>query len=735
MPNIEPKAYSYLPIRVRSFDRVIVHGTNYRLSSSTSGSMTLQTLEDDPRFATFTDAEFYELHEKGFARVLEDDLAAKKLRPDAVPYRIAKPHKRAKAVFYEQLILEYERLADEDGGLPRTVKDLGPKMRDLALAALNLTAAAMSGEKIQVFKPPSVGHFNKMYAKYRDGNRKISALVSRDSGPHRTHRVDADSLALWQKHADLYAHKDRPTKKDKLDDLLGELDEENKARKADGRHTLTPPSKKVFYRLIDSLGAYYIHSERFTPEEADRIYRPTTGGFSLLLPGDRVDIDEKRVDLMVLLQYAHVWDTLTDEEKNIVERIKLWVVVAIDLATRYILAMRFCIAPNTETTIDVIRMAMSDKRETSRYVGAISEWIGRARPKNIYTDNGSGLANEAVADILAHCEIGNLHPEAGQPEARGHIESSFRTHRRVVRHFGGRTFKDIIEKSKYNPVNSASLPVDEFEKVYVRAFLDIYHNSPHDGLGGETPHNAWVRQTRLHKMRPFIEPDVMRHIFGMTVERVLTRDGLQFMGIPYHSDVLSKWFMTEGPVEVLINVGTEDLGSISFQKGEDWFIAENQIGLAPGISLPEWMTIWDRLTVEFGKSTALTLDHFYQGIRDARASGESAALNNPLGIRKQGREKVLQDERRLLHASRLDLKKPDVPTVLEPPRVEQGAFIHEGAPGYTNIVKDVAEQRVAEKAAKGGAAKKGNAERAAVDTHAPNTSEPSQLGSIDDIDF
>ncbi|WP_140426944.1 DDE-type integrase/transposase/recombinase [Ensifer aridi] len=478
--------------------------------------------------------------------------------------------------------------------------------------------------------------------------------------------------------------------------------------------------------MINKLSAYHVHCKRYSKPAADRKFGFTKGGFGFLRPGERIDIDEKRVDLMTLLEYANVWETLLDEEKNLVRRIRLWVVVAIDIATRYILAMRFCTKPNAKTTLDVIRMMMEDKREMSEYVGALAPWIARCRPEMIYTDNGSGLVNDEVAEVLVECEIEHTRPEAGQPQARGHIESSFRGHNRIVRHFQGRTFKDILEKGDYDPVKTASLPVDESERNYVRAILDIYHNTPHEGLGGETPHNAWVRQTQLYKMRPLIEPDVMRHILGMDDTRTLDGEGLRFMGVQYHSPILAQWLLDEGQVEVAVRIDMGDMTSIPFQKDGMWYIADNQIGLLPGISVPEWMTAWKMVGEKFSKSSAVNIDVFYAALRELRENGEAAALRNPLGIRHMTIEKVRDHERALLHRAGFTvLPATNTPLPLDPPVARKSAFVSSNAPGFTDIVGETAAQAAAEAKEKAQSARKPKNGGKGL----------SSIGSADDIAF
>lgn len=100
---------------------------------------------------------------------------------------------------------------------------------------------------------------------------------------------------------------------------------------------------------------------------------------------------------------------------------------------------------------------------------------------------------------IAECEIGHSRYGGRSAGARSH-RVQLRGHQRIVSFYQGRTFKDVVEKGDADPVKEASMPMDRIEREYLRAILDIYHNTPHEGLGGETPHNAWVRQTQLHKV-------------------------------------------------------------------------------------------------------------------------------------------------------------------------------------------------------------------------------------------
>lgn len=743
MTALLPRPFSYTPVRLGPLDRITIGGMHYKLFDERDGVVILRSEEDDPRQVKYTELEFYQLHSAGGAPVARRFHAKHKLpyipNPDFT-FMSYPAHKRAKARFWKELFDLYDRV-DAKERLPRSVDHLGLRMDELCVAALQLTEKALSGETVRGVKPPTVGHFNKMYRRYKDSGKKIEVLISRDEGPKRVHVVDQEALVVWEKWAEEFAHWSRPKFRDIYLDLKSDLHKKNSERKIEGKHELPTPSPKVFRRIIKGLGAYFVYCRRYSKEAADRKFGFSKGGYGFFRPGERVDIDEKYVDLILLLQYAHIWGTLSDDEKKLVPRIRVWVVVAIDLATRYILGMRFCTAPNAQATIDVIQMMMQDKRELSEYVGSLSPWIGRCRPERIVTDNGSGLVNDQVADILVECEIDHSRPEAGHPQARGHIESSFRTHRRVVRHFQGRTFKDIQEKGRYDPVKTASLPIDEFERNYVRAILDIYHNTAHEGLGGETPHNAWIRQTEIYKTEPLIEQDVMRHIFGMEFTRTADGAGITFLGVSYHGDKLAQWLLKDGYEtatlpNVLIKVDLMEMASISFRHPDGlWYILDNTIDLLPGISVAEWLEVWRRVTDDFKETTDINMANAYSALIDLRESGEAAALRNPLGLRQLQRDEIDKAERALLHRAGFLRKRVAPPPDIEKPKVRKGAFIGERALGFDAIVDELTPEMTKRRMAATALDKTERPSLIKVTNPSSDDNTGSLIGGSDDLSF
>ncbi|WP_164831529.1 hypothetical protein [Sinorhizobium meliloti] len=134
MSNLSPKPFSYMPIQVTVVDRVTIGSQYYRLSRHYGGQVILETIEEMPRFESFSELEFYEKHVRGEIKIEEGHFSKNPKKREVHPgwlFTNYTPKKQAKALFYEQLIEAYENLSAAEGGLKRTVDELGPRMASL----------------------------------------------------------------------------------------------------------------------------------------------------------------------------------------------------------------------------------------------------------------------------------------------------------------------------------------------------------------------------------------------------------------------------------------------------------------------------------------------------------------------------------------------------------------------------------------------------------------------------
>lgn len=73
---------------------------------------------------------------------------------------------------------------------------------------------------------------------------------------------------------------------------------------------------------------------------------------------------------------------------------------------------------------------------------------------------------------------------------------------RVVRTFGTQLVPRLSASTGH-----AVLKEDEFWPSLVRYNVDIYHNSPHADLDGETPLNRWGRLVEEFGVQPRVNPE------------------------------------------------------------------------------------------------------------------------------------------------------------------------------------------------------------------------------------
>jgi len=260
---------------------------------------------------------------------------------------------------------------------------------------------------------------------------------------------------------------------------------------------------------------------------------------------ERVEIDEYDVDLNVLLNSVGVWDWLTEDERvglglnGDAKRVKLS--AAIDVHTRCIGAMRISAGDTTSLARDTIEMLLQDKTPVADALGAHDRWDMFGCPEAIVIDRGPTYVRDEFYDLLAGLGIDYQGAPSRKPWLRPFIERLFRTiHNGLLQRFSGRTFSNVVAKGENKAEERASITLPEFLQWLVRWVVDVYHNTPHRGLGGRTPAEAWRQAIAVHRPRG-VTRDELRRAFGIKRRVKLGRKGLRVMHIDYQSDELAEF--------------------------------------------------------------------------------------------------------------------------------------------------------------------------------------------------
>jgi putative transposase len=494
-----------------------------------------------------------------------------------------------------------------------------------------------AGRKSVVVSIPNARHFRRIYNLYLAGGCDPGVLVSRRAGPGSTSKAHPLDLQLWVEYSQLYASEKRPSMRACFGMLQAEIHKRNSERPKNG-HAYKMPSRNSFEALIKGLGEYFLHAGRYGEDAAKKKFAPVRDGLRVFAPGERVEMDEWKVDLHAWFALTPVWKLMTDDERKALKKVRLWVTVAIDVATRCIVALRFSTrAPSSASSMAALEMIVTDKQHIADVAGAQSEWFHSLVPRELVTDAGAGFIEISFRQAVSALHCTHNIPPAGMPSARGTIESLFRTFgQRFLHYFEGRTFSSVYEKGDYEGDGRAVLNVDELCRLLTRAIVDIYHNQPHAGLGGETPANAWLRLSREYAMLPPLSQRQRRRIFGTLITRKLSERGIVFLGIHYQSRELQHLWaeraaLPNSPrVTVKVRIDRFSLRTISFHDGNEWrdITAEH---IPEGVSVWEWTDAMDAQSKAHAKNAKIGLSAMLAAVNDLRAAGVAAAARAELG--------------------------------------------------------------------------------------------------------
>lgn len=181
----------------------------------------------------------------------------------------------------------------------------------------------------------------------------------------------------------------------------------------------------------------------------------------------------------------------------------------------------------------------------------------------------------------------------GVPGMRGTVERVFHTAALdLMPRLRGRTFSNPRERGDYLATDRACLDASDVAFALVRWIVDIYHNSPHAGLGGLTPREQWEADISSgnYPLRALPDTRSKRLAFGLRDKRKISESGIVVMGIKYHHRDLAARFIQSGPTVVDIRWDAEDLGAIEVFLNGEWREIPAVHERFAGVNLHVWLT-------------------------------------------------------------------------------------------------------------------------------------------------
>lgn len=364
----------------------------------------------------------------------------------------------------------------------------------------------------------------------------LAGLVgSKGNRGNRNRRLRPEELALMYSVVDGYVDELKPSQAKIHGDVKDRFKAENLQRRAAGQPDLVAPSRETVRQAILALNPLRCALAREGAATVRNRDAPVGCGLELTRPLQRVEMDSCKIDLMSLMATAGLYGVLSDTDKAALGldggKARRYITVAECATTRCIVGMRLCRAPSAQATLQTIDMAVRDKGVWTDSVAALSPWHQFGTPELIVTDCGTEFMNYDVRVALRDFGIRFENAPAGAPRMRARVERLFRTvGTRLVARLTGRTFSNMLEKGDYDPKAKAALTADDLCHALIRWVVDVYHNTPHSGLSGETPARCWDRLVKTYGVTA--PPDLRRRrlALGTHLGRTVQTTGITRMG-------------------------------------------------------------------------------------------------------------------------------------------------------------------------------------------------------------
>jgi putative transposase len=160
---------------------------------------------------------------------------------------------------------------------------------------------------------------------------------------------------------------------------------------------------------------------------------------------------------------------------------------------------------------------------------------------------------------------------SSSPEDRADIERFFRTvATELLPNLPGRTFSNVIERGDYPSKEKAALDIDDLIRLLIVWVVDVYHFSPHKGLGGATPYDTYENLVEQYGIVPWGDTRALRLAFGKRLTRKVQRNGITILGVTYSSEALQRWRLHSRKHEVSVRWHAKDIGCIDVEFDGVW---------------------------------------------------------------------------------------------------------------------------------------------------------------------
>lgn len=374
------------------------------------------------------------------------------------------------------------------------------------------------------------------------GDRRPRQMGDRSRGPTKRRPLHPDVEAIWAVCSAEYWMNGKVTFEDVWTDFKGRLDLLNQRRAGEGQDPLTA-SRTTMWRRLREQGTYANVSMREGRHVANRRFRAVKGSLDAKRLLDIAIVDHKRMDVHVV-----------DDTGQIVLG-RPWLVVLIDVKSRMVLGFTLTFEdPSVLSVMACIRMALRGEPDLGAlYPGVKGEWVSFGVPRTVLADNAWENTGSSFQDACEDQGISIEWAPVRQPEYKGILERFFSTlDMQLVHKLPGAVTASphVLAQKRIDPRSDANITMAQLRAFVARYIVDVYATGWHDALNA-APLKVWQDRVDVDGIELAHDLASVDSAMGTLVrDRKLTREGVEFLGLHYCSEVVDGLLADLLPLEV-----------------------------------------------------------------------------------------------------------------------------------------------------------------------------------------
>jgi len=297
-----------------------------------------------------------------------------------------------------------------------------------------------------------------------------------------------------------------------------------------------------------------------------------------------------------------------------------WLTVVMDVATRMVAGFYVSLQPPSLIRAAIaMDLAVQDKQAwlVENGLHNVQSWPIGGLPRYAHSDRAGEFRSPWFVNALANQNVQTILRLAGRTHYGGHIERIIGTFMGKCRLLPGSTKSSPAARGDYDSKAAARLTVDELQGWFAEQILGVYHNTPHTGLAGATPLQAWTSATEGMSPRMPANPQNFRFDLFPGKTRKLGRQGIRLFNEDYCSRELVDAYL-RGERVVTVKYDPRSLARIYVKVAKDRFV-EVLLSHPNGVDRPLWL-------YEASRRIAAATGQRWDPVRARQAQRRSEAL-------------------------------------------------------------------------------------------------------------